>query len=269
MRVNILFVNVLFIYMTDPNPHTVFIVPYRNREENKKQFEEYLSSVKTYNKWDDDSVKVFYIHQKDDRPFNRGGIKNIGFFIIRRMYPETYKNMTFVFHDIDSIPETPELIPYTTIQGEIAHYYGYKFSLGGMFSIKGDDFEKSNGFPNLWGWGYEDTILQDRVLQCGFTINRSTFFDIRDEKILRPFDGYSRLMSKRENTMYKLEKSSIDNMNDITQIRYEMDENIVHVLYFRTKRDYDLSEFINVNVSGPNRQVLKSQKTSFRRNWTF
>lgn len=37
MRVNILFVNVLFIYMTDPNPHTVFIVPYRNREENKKQ----------------------------------------------------------------------------------------------------------------------------------------------------------------------------------------------------------------------------------------
>ena len=76
-------------------------------------------------------------------------------------------------------------------------------------------------------------------------------------------------MSKRENTMYKLEKSSIDNMNDITQIRYEMDENIVHVLYFRTKRDYDLSEFINVNVSGPNRQVLKSQKTSFRRNWTF
>ena len=55
MRVNILFVNVLFIYMTDPNPHTVFIVPYRNREENKKQFEEYLSSVKTYNKWDDDT----------------------------------------------------------------------------------------------------------------------------------------------------------------------------------------------------------------------
>ena len=47
MRVNILFVNVLFIYMTDPNPHTVFIVPYRNMEENKKQFEEYLSSVKT------------------------------------------------------------------------------------------------------------------------------------------------------------------------------------------------------------------------------
>ena len=71
---------------------------------NKKQFEEYLSSVKTYNKWDDDSVKVFYIHQKDDRPFNRGGIKNIGFFIIRRMYPETYKNMTFEFNcAIDNI----------------------------------------------------------------------------------------------------------------------------------------------------------------------
>lgn len=255
--------------MTDLKPHTVFIVPYRNRKENKKQFEEYLTKVKEYNEWDDECVKVYYIHQKDTRPFNRGGIKNIGFFIIRRMYPETYQNMTFIFHDIDSIPETPDLIPYTTIHGEVAHYYGYKFSLGGMFAIKGSDFEKSNGFPNLWGWGYEDTILNDRIIQCDLKINRSIFYDIRDEKILRPFDGYSRLMSKRENTMYKLEKNTMDNMNDIRQIRYETEGNIIHVLYFITKRNYDPSEFIEVNVSGPNRQILKSTKTSFRRNWTL
>ena len=123
-------------------PHTIFIIPYRNREENKKQFEIFFYHLKIYNKWNDDDVKLFYAHQKDDRPFNRGATKNIGFIAMRDEYPDDYKDITFVFHDVDTMPVSADLIPYTAEKGKISHYYGYVYSLGGMFAIKGDDFEK-------------------------------------------------------------------------------------------------------------------------------
>tara|TARA_B110000008_G_C16952486_1_gene556851 strand:+ start:1020 stop:1787 length:768 start_codon:yes stop_codon:yes gene_type:complete len=250
-------------------PHTIFIIPYRKREEHKKLFDIYFSNLKTYNKWNDQNTQVYYIHQQDERPFNRGCIKNIGFLVMKEKYPKDYQNITFVFHDIDSIPISYDLIPYTTQIGTITHYYGYKFCLGGIFAIKGCDFEKTHGFPNLWGWGFEDTLIHERALQVGLKVDRSVFFEITDKKIKRPFDGYERLMSKRETTMFKMEKETMDNMNDVKNINYVFDGNMIHIKFFKTKRNYENIEFANIPVSGPNKKQLKTQRNWFRKNWNM
>ena len=49
--------------------------------------------------------------------------------------------------------------------------FGYKFALGGIFSIKAKDFEKLQGFPNFETHGYEDTILKKKSDYYNMNIN--------------------------------------------------------------------------------------------------
>ena len=182
-------------------PSRVFIVPYRDRTTDKAQFLEKMNLILA----DTATYEIYFAHQCDYRPFNRGAMKNIGFLAIKSKYPADYKDITFIFHDVDTWPTSKDLIDYNTSAGVVKHYYGYKFALGGMFAIKGADFEKSKGFPNFWGWGIEDNMMNDRCLAVGLTIDRSCFYNIDDRRIARSFDGYKRIISKRDSLVYKHE----------------------------------------------------------------
>ena len=149
--------------MTDKQPpKRVFIVPYRDRIQQKfffcKQMEFILEGRSDY--------EILFVHQCDARNFNRGAMKNIGFLAIKEKYPDSYKDISFIFNDVDTLP-FHKLFDYETTPGMVKHHYGFETALGGIVVIKGSDFDLINGYPNYWGWGMEDACLQKRCFAFG------------------------------------------------------------------------------------------------------
>ena len=67
----------------DNIPKKIFIIPYRDRLQHKSIF---LNQYK--NLLEDQSYEMFFVHQLDTRPFNRGATKNIGFIHAKQKYPQ-------------------------------------------------------------------------------------------------------------------------------------------------------------------------------------
>ena len=210
-------------------PKIIFIVPYRDRKEHKQFFMKYMEFIMEDYKKED--YEIFFIHQCDSKPFNRGAMKNIGFLAMKQKYPQDYGNITFVFHDVDTVPYTKNLFSYETTHNRIKHFYGYRYALGGIVSIKGADFEKINGYPNLWGWSMEDNMLQDRALQHNIIIDRSVFFPIGAKAILQFVDGIKKYINKKEMAGY-LNKNYPFGINNIKNLGYNFENEYINVQNF-------------------------------------
>jgi hypothetical protein len=212
-------------------PKIIFIVPYRNREEHrlyfKTQMEKLLLGQNDY--------KIYYIHQCDTRTFNRGAMKNIGFLMVKNKYPESYKNISLVFNDVDTTPsDTGFITDYSTKPKIVKHFYGYTYALGGIVSITAGDFESINGFPNYWSWGYEDNMLNYRVTVSGLTLDRSVFYSIIDNRITQFKTGPERVVNRGEFQRYISRiKEGIKCIRNLT---YNIDEDtgFVNVTHFDT-----------------------------------
>ncbi len=200
-------------------PKMVFIVPYRNRYHQKYFFCRQMDFI--LQRCNKDYI-ILFVHQSDDRNFNRGAMKNIGFITMKDKYPEDYKNITFIFNDVDTLPFT-NIFNYETEEGIVKHYYGFEEALGGIVVMKGVDFEKINGYPNFWGWGMEDACLQKRCNKHNLEIDRSQFFPIGSPEILQLFDGVSRLISKKDNTRM-ITDNGRDGIRTIHKLKYSIDK---------------------------------------------
>jgi hypothetical protein len=137
------------------------------------------------------------------------------------------------------MPYNKNFINYETFQGNVKHFYGYIFALGGIVSITGADYERVNGFPNYWAWGYEDNAFNNRVKQLGITIDRSQFYPILDKNILQLKDGIERIVNRGEYDRYVNEvtlQHNIDGITTISNITYSFDENssFLNVASFQT-----------------------------------
>jgi hypothetical protein len=128
-------------------PKVVFIVPYRSRPQHKFFFSNYLKTIMDESNLKDD-YEVYFSHQCDIRAFNRGATKNIGFLAVKEKYPNDYKNITFVFNDIDTIPFS-NIFDFETVPGIVKHFYGFDYALGGIVAVNGSDFELINGYPKI------------------------------------------------------------------------------------------------------------------------
>lgn len=223
----------MYMYMTH-TPNIVFIIPYRDREEQQKNFCEKMNTLLEHvNK---NSYKILFIHQCDKRDFNRGALKNIGFLAVKNDYPETYRNITLCFNDIDTYPSRKGLITdYSTVRGVVKHFYGYTFTLGGIVSINAYDFEQINGFPNYWAWGFEDNMLHNRVvLSDNLTIDRSVFFSIDNLNISQINNSPIRIVNKIEFGRYVAKNN--EGIDSIYNLRYNINDlnGLVNVTYFDT-----------------------------------
>lgn len=214
-------------------PKFVFIVPYRNREQHRVFFNTYIHKIMEDVPSED--WTYFFIHQTDHRPFNRGGMKNIGFLALKDRYPNDYKNIIFIFNDIDTLPYDKNILNYNTEFGVIKHFYGFTFALGGIFSVRGGDFERINGFPNYWAWGGEDNVVNERAKQFGIVIDRSNFYTLGHMNILQFADGLKRTICRDE-----LATSTIPNIADgiskITNLTFSIydDTHMIDVFTFDT-----------------------------------
>lgn len=219
-------------------PTKIFIVPYRNRIQHKF----FLSKYMTFLLEDEDpgSYEIYFSHQSDTRPFNRGATKNIGFLAMKKKYPRHYKNITFIFNDVDTLPFS-KIFNYHTTIGIVQHLYGFNFALGGIVIFKGGDFEKINGYPNYWGWGMEDNVLQQRCIKKGLEIDRTTqFYPIGSPEILQLFDGIKRIVTRNSHSFAKYD-TGIDGVNTIYNLVFSID-------YESTNPDDNINIVDNQNI---------------------
>lgn len=272
--------------MSSTIPSIVFIVPYRNRIQHKFFFSNYMTSImKDY----EDNYEIYFSHQCDARSFNRGGTKNIGFLAVKAKYPDTYKDITFVFNDIDTLPFT-NIFDYKTTHGIVKHFYGFQYALGGIVAMTGADFEKTNGFPSFWGWGMEDNVLQTRCEKVGLKIDRSQFFSIGSPDILQFFDGVSRLINRKDpwrathdngidgvKTIHKLEYS-IDNesKNPLDNIHTVKSDKIfiINISTFMTATRFEHDNYYEYDLREPPRKIIHPDRVKTNKslattdNWT-
>jgi hypothetical protein len=241
--------------MTEPIPKIIFVVPYRDRKEHLEHFTSQMKIV--LEDYDPADYRFLFAHQCDKRTFNRGAMKNIGFIAAKTMYPNDYKNITFVFNDVDCIPVRKDLIVYETRQGIIKHFYGFTYTLGGIFSITGGDFERLNGFPNFWGWGYEDNMMQKRAERGRIVIDRSTFFNINDiTNIIQLMHGNTRDMNKSD--FEKFAVNTNDGIVNISGINYtiDTDTSFLNITNFKTGYEEQKSETFTYDIRKGNRPIV-------------
>ena len=218
-------------------PKVVFIIPYRDRAEQKFVFEKYMKYIlEDYKK---SEYNIFFVEQKDRRDFNRGALKNIGFLAMKKKYPSSYKKISFVFNDIDTFPYKKGLLNYKTQKGIIKHFFGFENTLGGIFSITGEDFETISGFPNFWTWGYEDNVIQNKILKSGrIIIDRSNFYPIFDHKIVHMTDSLKRVINLNQINDKDITIEENNNLYSIMNLDYKLLGNMIYVNWFDISLPY-------------------------------
>lgn len=145
------------------------IIPYRNREQHLKTFEigfkNYIKNTINY--------ELYVIEQEEGKPFNRGKLLNIGFFISKDSCDYV------VFHDVDMLPLDADYsyvsspTHMATECSQFDYSLPYESYFGGVTLFNKDNFCKINGYNNeYWGWGAEDDDLRMRCEFSGLKCER-------------------------------------------------------------------------------------------------
>ena len=231
----------------------IFIIPYRKRKCHLFFFKRYMNYI--MEDYKENEYRFLYVHQDNNLPFNRGAMKNLGFLYIKEIYPDDYKSIILVFNDVDTVPYKKNLLNYDVTPNIIKHFYGHRFALGGIFSIRGEDFEKINGFPNYWGWGFEDNVVHQRALEHKLIIDRSCFYPIQSHDILHFYDETVKTIDQKNlRRQMQKRKHENDGISFLKNYHYTYDDNdqMLHIKSFKTKYDHNSFTPYHYNITnGP------------------
>jgi len=158
----------------------------------------------------------------------------------------------------------------------VKHFYGFNYALGGIVSITGADFEATNGYPNFWGWGMEDNVLQKRCEKIGLTIDRSHFFPIGNPNILQLFDGVTRIINRKDPWRAQHD-DGIDGLKTIHKLSYTIDDEsanpvdnihvivfdklfIINIQTFMTGVLFESDQYNKYDLREPKRKIIHPDK---------
>ena len=159
------------------NKKLTIVVPYRDRP---KQYEIFLFHSKIY--FNEDkldkylNLKLCFLEQANDKPFNLGSLNNAGFLInedyldyivINNVdflpmitdYSYSENPMLLIKHGYNNLPIIPSKDPRLIVKAPKRE----NVFLGSILIPK-NVFKKVNGYSNsYWGWGFEDTDMKKRL----------------------------------------------------------------------------------------------------------
>jgi hypothetical protein len=212
----------------------IIVVPYRNRT---KQFDFFLKNTIPLIEKHLPKTKVVVVEQNSGKLFNRGCLLNIGF--------TEYKDKTkyFLTHDIDINPTELFLekykldVPPNTVMGL---YTSVCNTLGGIIKISSKNIFKVNGFPNdIWGWGAEDSALQNRTKF--YNIGKTTFL-VSDKsnksQYLRRFDNVNDREKKNHMTNLRKYHSGFGKKSREEQLKLIRNSGLNNIQYKISRREH-------------------------------
>ena len=199
-----------------------FIISYRNR---KEHLDEFIRRFTDYLKNKEIDVQFYIIHQITPGDFNRGALNNIGFMEVCKIRPDGL----FVFHDVDTYPTYWGSIPYEAQRGEFKRPVKNSDSenLGLICSCWKEEYEKTNGFANFWGWGSEDGALYFRAKKAGIPINENNMIDYKDTRYVINIEHYRSVSKQHEHAakngnLLLHEKQTGNSSNGLSAIEYKV-----------------------------------------------
>jgi predicted glycosyltransferase involved in capsule biosynthesis len=199
------------------------IVPYRNRKPHLKEF---IPHMEKTDQLDGIDYEILIIEQRDEKPFNRGKLLNIGVSLCLE------ESSYFCFHDVDMLPTKCDYSPCvnpTHLASQVQQFdwkLPYDKYFGGVTLFDKKSFVIINGFNNdYWGWGAEDDDLRFRCESSGISIDRrdGKFLSLNHDKNVNSELYNNNLEKYRE---LKSSKSSeeavrIINANGLNSLEYE------------------------------------------------
>ena len=78
------------------------------------------------------------------------------------------------------------------------------------------------GYPNLWAWGYEDNMFQDRVKEKKINIDRGQFFIMGGKEIIQLSDEIFKTVNRDEYD--RCLNNTDDGIHTIRSLEYSIDE---------------------------------------------
>ncbi|CAF0715049.1 unnamed protein product [Brachionus calyciflorus] len=229
-----------------PRYKVAIIVPYRDRLFNLQLFLKHMHPFLRKQQLD---YGIYLIEPIANITFNRGLLMNIGFAYALADDP-TWK--CFVFHDVDLLPEDerniyscPESPRHMSSAVSTLHYkLPYDAIFGGVTEFTKEQFEKINGFSNLFfGWGGEDDDLRARVIKKGYTVSRYPLDIGRYTMAKHGKDSHNKPNPDR----YKLLKSSGNRIDKdgVSSLKYETRQVIKNRLFTKILVAYNQAEILN------------------------